>query len=603
MCWQCWWCWDNAKSGYIIINSFDLLDTNSAVQSQMAVSVFFTNKQILHFGFAEQKCLKSNLRELLADSEDDSCDSVPRSKVISLPSTCHHTAANNQQETSVNIGYCPSQRCVVKGGQTDDVMCCGELENDQLLVECTEFNYYVSKVKSCGCVQCDVDDDVTISGQLLFQGDVRYVAVRSMRQGDNTDVQGGFSITGWPDGDVITVEVISGKYDDFMGQLATIQLKDNVKEYFIQIELKRKPSPMTVDASSQSEVSLGGDNLPEATKLIFPNGSFIKKTGGEIEDTVKVFASFDDPRSEDGLADSPGEFDFEDEEGERQELESYGVVRLTAEDNNGNPVFVSGPMGIQVDTERLGISEKEDGQPDAMVWTMNMETGQWENPQPLVSETSGRRRRQSGAATVNFELPQNVPYINIDKPLLRSRQCYVSVNVYADVNMTEGLAGQRIMSYIKNEDGTLYRGRSSGYTDVDGHTCLPVGCGWVNELIVNPYTGLVATASHHLPTGFPFTNTHNMTRVTFTAPPIEDVVDGSGPVHRYTLNTCYDSTQADYHFQFVLAGGLPTGRLDAVELRPNKTLSWYNGSATETRQACYVGVRVLVSGIIFVKDK
>ena len=163
--------------------------------------------------------------------------------------------------------------------------------------------------------------------------------------------------------------------------------------------------------------------------------------------------------------------------------------------------------------------------------------------------------------------------------------------------MTVGISGKRVRIYTKELSGNRYLGQSVEMTDFDGKVCLPLACGLTHELVMHHRFGPVTSETHHLPGQFEYQNHPDRARVEFTSPRIENISENSGPVHRYDMNTCQDSTKQDYHFQFYLTKPLPQpGRLNAVELRPNLPLSWYDtypdfGGVS----ACNLGINVVVS--------
>ena len=166
--------------------------------------------------------------------------------------------------------------------------------------------------------------------------------------------------------------------------------------------------------------------------------------------------------------------------------------------------------------------------------------------------------------------------------------------------MAVGISGKRVYIYTKELSGNRYLGQSVGMTGYDGKVCLPLTCGLKHELVMHHRFVPVASETHRLPGHFEYQNHPDRAIVEFTSPLIENIAEGSGPVHRYDMKTCPDSTKQDYHFQFYLTKPLPQpSRLDAVKLRPNLPLCWYETYPYEgTVMACAIGINIVVSRLL-----
>ena len=336
-----------------------------------------------------------------------------------------------------------------------------------------------------------------------------------------------------------------------------------------------------------------------ALQISIPPNAIVDGDGSLVQEDVNVFVSFSDPRVENGLLGSPGEFTFQDDEGEAMQLQTFGVVGLYAETSDGQEAYVNGEVEFDIDIGSLGIPDPVDGEPDTSLWTLDSFGGNWKGSGSLTG-TISRNRKKGQTANVSAAFsgfPPNIPYINIAKPLLRGRQCYVSVFVFKNEDMAVGISGEEVRIYTIEASGRRYLGQSVEMTDLDGKVCLPLTCGLKHELVMHRRYGPAASETHHLLGQFEYLNDPARTRIGFTSPLLENIADGSGPVHRYGMNTCPGSTKQDCHFRFYLTTPmLQEGRREAVELRPNLSLSWYGSPIYDgVEMACVIGINIVVS--------
>ena len=366
------------------------------------------------------------------------------------------------------------------------------------MVTCNEYEYYLSKTTSCGCTECQTSGEITIDGTVvtMVNGQEELVLPDVALMVDNQSMwarRGKFTWTGAPTEDYVAIRYETQGNGDttFLSTVTTVQVIPGLHYYQVPIVLTLRPEPVVVDAKQGALLEVGGSSsMIPAARVSIPPSAVVDETGNIIEGDVNVFVTFSDPRVEDGLATAPGEFTFEDEEGLVRELQTFGVVGLEVQTSSGQSAYISGQSEFSIDTTTLGIPLNDAGEPDALLWTLDPVTGQWVESGPLVNEDGKRKKRQTAGASGSSEFPPNVPYINIDKPLLRDRQCYVSVFVYSNRNMTEGFPGQTVKIYTKDLTGTTYLGQSSGRTGSDGKICLLLACGLTHELVV--YSGVWA---------------------------------------------------------------------------------------------------------------
>ena len=371
----------------------------------------------------------------------------------------------------------------------------------------------------------------------------------------------------------------------FMPQLVTLDVSEGVTEMYVTVTLVPKPSPDLVDAATGGHVNVDTPGLPSAVSVKIPPNSFQDKNGNAVSGDVKVYTSFSDPRKLDSIDTAPGQFTFEDLEGETRILKTFGVVTLLAEDSNGNEVFLSGKATMRFDADALGIGRGE----SVLLCSVEGSSGQWQKSGTLTYTGSRRRRRQAtssgNSVEGDTEIPPNLPYLNSDRPILRGRLCAIAVQVYSDFDIRE-----RVSAFIK-ENGRFI-GRTSAYTDQNGRACLLVACGLqhivrlesVEDVIVlPPYILLPTMAFTYRDDGFAFTAT----------PPATQDDNIKGPVVRYRRWGSSCNSVNSHVFVF----GKPQFRpslsysLNAVEMRPGRDLSWFPNPPAE-QEVCALQVTV-----------
>ena len=520
----------------------------------------------------------------------DTCDVKPQDQWVPLPPTCFVTNGGVKVK-SVNIGRCNQVPCVTRTSQDSTNLCCVPVRTRQLVGECDGFSYKISQIVACGCAECRTTDLVIVSG-VVKSGGVWTSGVKIVQDTlQYRVINNQFSFEAKPRAGRILFQV---KSKFVMPQLVTLDVSEGVTEMYVEVTLVRKPSPDLVDVATGGQVNVDTPGLPSAVSVKIAPNSFQDKNGNTVSGGVKMYTSFSDPRKPDGLDTAPGQFTFEDSEGETRILKTFGVVTLLAEDANGNEVFLSGKATMRFDAYALGIGRGE----SVFLWNVEASRGEWQKSGTLTYTGSKRRRRQAtspgGSVEGETEIPPNVPYLNCDRPVLRGRLCSIAVFVYYGGDFSIPLQGQRVSAFIR-ENG-LFIGRTSGYTDQNGKACLLVACGLQHIVRLESLEGVMVHPTHFLPAGFAFTNRVDGFAFTATSPATQDD-NNKGPVFRYRRwrSSCYSANSSTYHFSLAKPPVRPSlyGSLNAVETRPGYALSWFPNTPAD-RQVCVLQVGVTV---------
>ena len=400
---------------------------------------------------------------------------------------------------------------------------------------------------------------------------------------------GNFTIETNPNAGRIVMQV-KFEYDrNFRPQLVTVDVGEGVTEMYVEISMVPIGVPI-INGLTGGRLDVSTPGLPLVVSVDIPPRAFNEDDGFPQYGDLKMLLSFNDPRLPDGLETAPGQFTFEDAEGETRILETRGVITLTVEtDRNGNDYFFYRKVTLTFDADTLGIESGD----TFFLWSIDPATGEWKT----AGDMTYRRRGGQAIGSSNkniiegeaYILP-NVPHLNCAKVIPRERLCSIAVYVYHGEYFSEPLQGERVTAFmIKNG---LVIGRTSGYTDLNGKACLIVACGLENIVKLEPQLGLIIHSSHHLPGGFVFTNTDTGFRFVAT---VGDPINGPVFLNHGWRSVCYTANSSAYHFKIAKKAIRPSihGSLNAVEMRRGHNNSWFQNPSAE-REVCAVQVRFYV---------
>lgn len=107
------------------------------------------------------------------------------------------------------------------------------------------------------------------------------------------------------------------------------------------------------------------------------------------------------------------------EDGEEEILETYGMMKLSLEDDNGKPLVMSKPMKVYLDPDKLNLTVS-DGNVSIKLYWLDRKTGRWRSVGDFVLEDGSKRRRKRSSHRV-FLAGTVTPAIakedlNFDKP-------------------------------------------------------------------------------------------------------------------------------------------------------------------------------------------
>ncbi|KAJ7388752.1 Cartilage intermediate layer protein [Desmophyllum pertusum] len=139
---------------------------------------------------------------VVAGSGDDSCDSTPLKKDVTLPLGCTEDSSGSN---SVDVGTCSYAACIKRnqgdasscGGQQSTRQCCSPAAMSDSPVTCGNGETYsIQKVTSCACAECTVPDMVVRGKVVDPDGNPVKKGEITVGDGDekySTDLKGNFN--------------------------------------------------------------------------------------------------------------------------------------------------------------------------------------------------------------------------------------------------------------------------------------------------------------------------------------------------------------------------------------------------------------------------
>ena len=453
------------------------------------------------------------------------------------------------------MGKCPSEACARKGSPEDiDTHCCGVTETEALNVTCPYIEYEMETVTKCGCTECAASrakQIITVRGQVYLVGYNDQGNETLTKPGkkitftvgtkEHTAIAGGsFAFHMEPTG--MNVALKFPAKDNYMSQVVSIDLLDDVDQYTVTVKLPPKPTPVVIDSTLESSIKSSWENHDSVYEIVIPPHSFVDSKGDIVSEEIDVYVEFMDPTDDNSLALAPGEFSFQDDEGLERSLVTYGLINMAATTKSGEEVQQSGDLVLEIDADSLGLTQEDIA--DTYLWQADLDSGGWINPSPLIPSTRLTRKANQLQSVIHSGLP----IVNIDRQHWAD-ECYVMVRVRGHRNV-KSIDGQMFDIHTKASGDCICRVQTTETSNAEGLICGLVECGNDFE-IVSQSTGLEPN-NHHLPDDFLFSITDDH-HVLGRAPSDENITDDKGPVHRG--ETCQEidkvPTNKKYHyFQF-----------------------------------------------------
>ncbi|XP_062620422.1 cartilage intermediate layer protein 2-like [Saccostrea cucullata] len=578
------------------------------------------------------------------DTSYDTCNPVPTVKEETLPTGCYFNDKGNSKSV-VNVGKCPNSKCITNtladNGTCEDWWpphCCDVSQTETIEIECSGgFTYPITKVISCKCRENVIN---TLLNGIAYgvQNGTRIPFVRGEVMIDG-EVKSVTSATGYFSVNVLgeVSRVVMNLRNDRSGQLLDTKRVIDISygtTTSIDIHVPLKPAPKTFNTHLGFDIPLGMKNGNSATaRLSIAAGSVVDGNGNAFDGTANARVHYVDQRNLEDLDEMYGELRFTDEEGDSVDLETFGMLQLSVEDNSGTPLYVNGKIKMSLDPAPLNLSNEGE---NLHLYSLDVNTGKWvdQGLMPYTSSSGSSRKRRSTGGNLEGIVTDAIPVIDLtqivdniikvsytrlvslinislSRPRIyriiteyrtvvshdvvtRHDACFVRVKAYTDFTFRNAADGVRIIAATRTKNGGPFRGKMSMITNNNvnsGILCMPIFCNSDVYLAAEKNGKYYASDNHILPSVAESVNVANGTQVKLNS----DYVNREGPVFLYQRRPqCEDNAFSSFVFQF--APLLKEGERNSLsgDNVHNQINSWYTEPSTSPfRRTCFMKVKVV----------
>ncbi|XP_026202169.1 cartilage intermediate layer protein 1 [Anabas testudineus] len=414
------------------------------------------------------------------------CNSTPEMHLIRLPTDCVQPGTNSKH---YNAGRCPHNQCA---GSLDYDMrcrdgggfCCGVHSMESRIIDCGSYSLPIRAVTQCGCQRC-VQPNVLVRGRVVTADNNEplrfgHIYIGKERKG-TTGYQGDFTLQITPDTQRLVVNFVDPT-EKFLDTPKVFVFDKKGGSIYHDVKVMRKQTPININAGETNSINLGEMKGEDPIgQLVIPPNSFHKDNGEIYEGTVRASVTFIDPRNITMAAATPGDLNFVDDEGDMLPLRTYGMFSVDFRDETNKEVLGAGEVQVLLDTQHVKMQEHI---PKMKLWSLNPETGVWEEESDFYTTTSsghGRSKREERTFLIgNMEIRERRLF-NLDVP--ENRRCYVKVRAYMSDKFlpSEQLEGV-VISLINLEPKPGYSsnprawGRFDSVITGSNGACLPAFC-------------------------------------------------------------------------------------------------------------------------------
>lgn len=184
-------------------------------------------------------------------------------------------------------------------------------------------------------VSAQIDGLVTDSDGIALEG----ATVAMNNEITTTDQNGYFKLAGLADSKHQMIKVHKeGYFDNYEVFRPTTAATD-----YTRIRLTQKDSPISLDASAGGTVS-----TTSQAKIEFAPNGFVDQNGNPYSGSVNVYSFYINPTDENLDEIMPGALIGENEEGEETGMESFGMIKVELEGENGEDLQINKNATIQL---------------------------------------------------------------------------------------------------------------------------------------------------------------------------------------------------------------------------------------------------------------
>ncbi|XP_072775334.1 cartilage intermediate layer protein 2 [Taeniopygia guttata] len=412
-----------------------------------------------------------------------SCRAEPEPSLVELPSECPQDATGSRY---YNVGRCPASPC--PGGPAEPSgcggesgRCCGVRRMELRQVPCAGAALPLKVVAECGCGPCArpralVQGRVTAAdtGEPLRFG---HIFLGGTQVGF-TGYQGSFTIEVPPGTQRLVARFVDGQ-QRLVDAVKVLPFDRRGGAVYHEVKMLRKKEPVELDGGRSNAIPLGeaGGREPVG-ELLLPAGAFLRPSGEVFNGTVKASVTFVDPRDVATADAASSDLSFADAEGEIVPLRTYGMFAVDFREGDSGAALQAGPVRVRMDAAQVRMPEHLQ---KMKLWSLNPESGLWEEEAELRPAGGGRRKREERTFLVgNLEIRERRLF-NLDVP--EDRRCFVKVRAYSNekFNPYEQLEGV-VVSLINLEPRPGFPsnprawGRFDSAVTGPNGACLPAFC-------------------------------------------------------------------------------------------------------------------------------
>ncbi|XP_069734397.1 cartilage intermediate layer protein 2 [Phaenicophaeus curvirostris] len=412
-----------------------------------------------------------------------SCKPEPEPSLVELPGECPQDAAGSLY---YNVGRCPPAPCAgspaeESGCGADAGQCCGVRRMETREIPCAGFLLPIKVVAECGCGPCaqprvQVQGRVTAadSGEPLRFGQI-FLGGRKV---GFTGYKGSFTIEVPPDTQRLVARFVD-RQQRFVDAIKVLPFDRRGGAIYHEVKMLRKKEPVDLDGSQLNTIPLGEVSGREPVgELILPAGTFLRPSGEVFKGTVKASVTFLDPRDTATASAASSDLSFANAEGEIVPLRTYGMFSVDFREGESGAALQTGPVEVRMDAGQVWMPEHLQ---KMKLWSLNPETGLWEEEGILRLAGGSRRKREERTFLVgNLEIRERRLF-NLDVP--EDRRCFVKVRAYSSekFNPYDQLEGV-VINLINLEPQPGYPanprawGRFDSVVTGPNGACLPAFC-------------------------------------------------------------------------------------------------------------------------------
>lgn len=471
-------------------DKYQWFHNNSLIEKQSDSTLVLKDLQSEHAG--EYSCravgptgsIKTKPATLrILGRDEHSCNPKPESNLIRLPHDCYQNSTNSFY---FDVGKCPSSTCA---GQLDNgirckdkvAYCCGVAKMEKRQLTCQGYQLPTMVVTECGCQKC-VDTKAIVHGRAFAAdngepmrfGHIFMNGVRISRTG----YKGTFSIQVPPDTERFVLTFVDNM-QKFVNTTKVLPFNMKGGAVYHEIKLLRKKAPVTISSSETNTLELGEVEGQEAmVQIQIPPHSFYKENGEVFTGNVNASVTFLDPRDTSTADAAQSDLNFVGSEGDTLPLRTYGMFSVDFRSEENNEPLNAGEVKVFLDAAQVKMSEHLD---NMKLWSLNPETGLWEEEGSLLMEKKKRGKREERTFLIgNMEIRERRLF-NLDVP--ENRRCYVKVRAFrgerfSAADQVEGV----VVSLINMEPTAGYSsnprawGRFDSVVTGSNGACLPAFC-------------------------------------------------------------------------------------------------------------------------------